>query len=120
MVYCSINLYNHIRSQLFSNYNTSAMATAILQGNPKMQNPKEEEQLDNNECWTFADNINRLCKEGWLQQAVDKLEAMWGRGIQMASTDLYAELLHACVDTHYLIKGRWIHVLMNTMGYYKA
>jgi len=96
------------------------MATA-LQGNPRTDNPEEEEeQVDKSEYWTFVDKINRLCKEGRLKQAVGQLHAMCARSIWMASTDLYAQLLQACSDTHSLIEGKRIHALMNKMGYYKA
>eukprot|EP01018_Ginkgo_biloba_P036669 Gb_31699 [translate_table: standard] len=71
--------------------------------------------LGNNGSYMTDANVNTLCREGRLKEALDALELMDQQGSQISS-DTYVSLLQACTDKNSLAEGKRVHAHMDRRG----
>lgn len=89
----------------------STASTSHFEGNPITYN----ELNDGVGIGILDGNINRLCKEGKLKEAVDMLHTYDQQGIGV-SFDIYGLLFKHCTKTNALLEGKRVHVHMKHSG----
>eukprot|EP01018_Ginkgo_biloba_P016206 Gb_38679 [translate_table: standard] len=77
--------------------------------------PKRKQEPSNSSCINF-DDVEALCKEGRLKEAVDTLYTIYKRGIQV-DYKIYVLLLQSCVHMNDLTEGKRIHAHVIKTGF---
>ncbi|KAJ7539790.1 hypothetical protein O6H91_11G109000 [Diphasiastrum complanatum] len=64
---------------------------------------------------SFGDNVNKLCKEGLLKEALHRVELMIQQNIQVP-VNAYVGLLKGCTRRKALVEGKRVHALIVQSG----
>eukprot|EP01018_Ginkgo_biloba_P003535 Gb_32077 [translate_table: standard] len=106
-------IYNHSNTLIIPHSRECTQTTIPLSAKPTRKR-KWQSQINSSSC-TIDEHLNKLCREGRLQEALQIMNSTNQQGVQVDS-ETYASLLQACTHTQALKKGKQVHTHMLEAG----
>eukprot|EP01018_Ginkgo_biloba_P024476 Gb_03693 [translate_table: standard] len=110
---CSLKLRKYIQMQFFTGQYSRKMGIGVNTFVVGKLNENLEADMD---FWGAKKDVDILCNEGRLKEALEVLYLMKQRGISVDS-NAYSRLLQGCVNTKALVEGKRVHAQMIKTGF---